>query len=183
MSTITKTWTTSADFDSGTYTNANASAVADEVRRTADGFLSGDWAATYDATGPAAWKSLALHFAFAGSGQGRYRFRATDFPTQTGDPWVGFFDTTVGAVTVNLADAVIQKRRYFQIEVGVIPNIAGANSANARFLDAALTGQTATIGVASGTPVIETFGKAGAAASVCAAAEAITAEVTDAGPA
>lgn len=177
MVSLSKTWTTTADFDSGVYVNADAS-VADEVRKNADGISEGSWTGTYDSGSLGAWKTLTMHFAFLSLGEAHYRYRSTDFPLQTGDPWSAQVVTTSATVVVNVSE--LPSRRYFQIYVDLWPNAAGSHSANARFLDATITGNTTVAVVGTPPPIIETQGKAGAFAACADQAGIHACEVTGA---
>ena len=172
MTALSKTWTLDADFDSGSYVNAQA--VDDAVEIIVAG--TGSWLGTYDpgaGTRPE-WQSLELTCDFAAGASAYVRFRATTTPGATGERWLGPFLTQARTTVYNLRlpDAtghIVKRKRYFEVDVIL--------SGDARLLDVELTGLGSVAGASPGQPVLVDFeGASGAFAASSSSARAVTGE-------
>lgn len=170
MAVLSKTWTTSADFDTGVYSNCNSSLVPDEIQKDDDGGATngGVWTGTYD---PGSgkhplWEIATIHFVTVGTSFLVIRYRATNDPDSTGDPWLGPEQSPASSPwSVSLLPAA--RKRYLQLQMYVFPN-PSATVANARLLDVSVSGQSTTPAISPGLPIpLEPVPQAGAFQASC----------------
>lgn len=150
MTTIQRIWTTTAEFNTGTYVDANATDVANEVRKTDDLGLThhGIWTGTFDAgagTGQA-WSLLTIGFALLDSSYIYVQVRSTNAPTQTGDAWIQV-GTYAGASPWVIYLSPIPPKRYFQVSVFLFAHHE-LYPQNCRLLDVTVDGSTFTAAAA-----------------------------------
>lgn len=176
MAALQKIWTSSADFDTGTYTNANA-ATPGEVRKISNSTGAGIWQAEFDGGlgSHPLWQALTLAFDVQGSSSVIDVYARSS--ASSGDvggtyQYLGQLVTGMGSSKVFGLSSAYGRRRYFQVMVILSP-IPTTSPANARLLSVQLDGQTTTPGASvDPDPIAGAPGQSGAKAAWANAAGA-----------
>jgi hypothetical protein len=184
VTAVSKTWTSSADFATGTLNNANT-ATTGEVRKNSNATTVGTWNAEYDA-GPGShplWELLSITRAVSGAGTLDVYARSSATPGDFGGVFqhVATIGPSTGTTNYGLSTAY-GRRRYFQIFCILTPD-APTNVANVRLQAVQVDGQTTTPNApATPSPLEGERGIAGAKSGFASQAGPRAAWASAAGP-